>query len=153
MGKSAAESASAIAWLTSFSLPMTRTRLMSYSAVLNQWWLIVAGLKAKDFEHTSLINPFWQNPHNPQIPWSDSRRDRCHRPDRVPRRYGRTTQASRRPPSITPIFWQLDFREAVTWHAFPIVLTVFIMAFVDTMGTLIGLSARAGFLDEEGKLP
>jgi AGZA family xanthine/uracil permease-like MFS transporter len=33
------------------------------------------------------------------------------------------------------------------------VLTVFIMAFVDTMGTLIGLSARAGFLDEEGKLP
>jgi AGZA family xanthine/uracil permease-like MFS transporter len=57
------------------------------------------------------------------------------------------------PPSITPIFWQLDFREAVTWRAFPIVLTVFIMAFVDTMGTLIGLSARAGFLDEEGKLP
>ena len=27
------------------------------------------------------------------------------------------------------------------------------MAFVDTMGTLIGLSARAGFLDEEGRLP
>jgi AGZA family xanthine/uracil permease-like MFS transporter len=54
------------------------------------------------------------------------------------------------PPSITPIFWQLDFREAVTWRAFPIVLTVFIMAFVDTIGTLIGLSARAGFLDEEG---
>ena len=27
------------------------------------------------------------------------------------------------------------------------------MAFVDTMGTLIGLSARAGFLDENGNLP
>ena len=27
------------------------------------------------------------------------------------------------------------------------------MAFVDTMGTLIGLSARAGFLDEHGNLP
>ena len=27
------------------------------------------------------------------------------------------------------------------------------MAFVDTMGTLIGLSARAGFLDERGNLP
>jgi AGZA family xanthine/uracil permease-like MFS transporter len=34
-----------------------------------------------------------------------------------------------------------------------VVLTIFIMAFVDTMGTLIGLSARAGFLDREGKLP
>jgi adenine/guanine/hypoxanthine permease len=57
------------------------------------------------------------------------------------------------PPSITPILWQLDFRGAFTWRAFPIVLTIFIMAFVDTMGTLIGLSARAGFLDEKGQLP
>ena len=32
-------------------------------------------------------------------------------------------------------------------------LTIFIMAFVDTMGTLIGVSARAGFLDEHGNLP
>jgi AGZA family xanthine/uracil permease-like MFS transporter len=57
------------------------------------------------------------------------------------------------PPSISPIFWQLDFRGALTWRAFPVVLTIFIMAFVDTMGTLIGLSARAGFLDEHGQLP
>lgn len=57
------------------------------------------------------------------------------------------------PPSISPIVWQLDFRGAFTWRAFPIVLTIFIMAFVDTMGTLIGLSARAGFLDENGQLP
>jgi AGZA family xanthine/uracil permease-like MFS transporter len=57
------------------------------------------------------------------------------------------------PPSIAPIFWQLDFRGALSWRAFPVVLTIFIMAFVDTMGTLIGLSARAGFLDENGQLP
>jgi adenine/guanine/hypoxanthine permease len=57
------------------------------------------------------------------------------------------------PPSLRPIFWQLDFRGALTWNAFPIVLTIFIMAFVDTMGTLIGLSARAGFLDAKGNLP
>jgi AGZA family xanthine/uracil permease-like MFS transporter len=57
------------------------------------------------------------------------------------------------PPSIAPILWQLDFRGALTWRAFPVVLTIFVMAFVDTMGTLIGLSARAGFLDEEGQLP
>jgi AGZA family xanthine/uracil permease-like MFS transporter len=57
------------------------------------------------------------------------------------------------PPSLRPVLWQLDFRGAFTWHAFPVVLTIFIMAFVDTMGTLIGLSARAGFLDEKGNLP
>ncbi len=57
------------------------------------------------------------------------------------------------PPSIKPILWQLDFRGALTWQAFPVVLTIFVMAFVDTMGTLIGLSARAGFLDADGQLP
>ena len=58
-----------------------------------------------------------------------------------------------RPPSLQPIFWQMDVRGALTWGAFPIVLTIFIMAFVDTMGTLIGLSARASFLDKDGRLP
>jgi AGZA family xanthine/uracil permease-like MFS transporter len=57
------------------------------------------------------------------------------------------------PPSLKPLLWQLDLRGALSWKAFPIVLTIFIMAFVDTMGTLIGLSARAGFLDEKGNLP
>ena len=57
------------------------------------------------------------------------------------------------PPSVMPIVWKLDFKGALTWGSFPVVLTVFIMAFVDTMGTLIGLSARAGFLDAKGNLP
>ena len=57
------------------------------------------------------------------------------------------------PPGIRPILWQMDFRAALSWRAFPVVLTIFIMAFVDTMGTLIGLSARAGFLDQDGNLP
>jgi len=57
------------------------------------------------------------------------------------------------PPSLRPIVWQLDFRGAFSWAGFPVVLTIFIMAFVDTMSTLIGLSARAGFLDEHGNLP
>jgi adenine/guanine/hypoxanthine permease len=57
------------------------------------------------------------------------------------------------PPSIQPILWQMDFHGALSWRAFPVVLTIFIMAFVDTMGTLIGLSARAGFLDKDGNLP
>src|SRR5207249_10957711 len=57
------------------------------------------------------------------------------------------------PPSISPILFSVDFRGALSWRFFPIVLTIFIMAFVDTMGTLIGVSARAGFLDENGNLP
>src|SRR5205823_4311974 len=57
------------------------------------------------------------------------------------------------PPSISPILFSVDFRTALNWGFFPIVLTIFIMAFVDTMGTLIGVSARAGFLDEHGNLP
>jgi adenine/guanine/hypoxanthine permease len=57
------------------------------------------------------------------------------------------------PPSIRPILFQVDLRGALSWAFFPVVLTIFIMAFVDTMGTLIGLSARAGFLDANGNLP
>jgi AGZA family xanthine/uracil permease-like MFS transporter len=57
------------------------------------------------------------------------------------------------PPSLAPVFFKLDFKGVLTLGFFPVVLTIFIMAFVDTMGTLIGVSARAGFLDERGNLP
>ena len=35
----------------------------------------------------------------------------------------------------------------------PVVLIIFVMAFVDTVGTLIGLSARGNLLDKSGNLP
>jgi AGZA family xanthine/uracil permease-like MFS transporter len=57
------------------------------------------------------------------------------------------------PPSIKPILFQMDLHGIWNWAFFPVVLTIFVIAFVDTMGTLIGLSARAGFLDEDGNLP
>jgi AGZA family xanthine/uracil permease-like MFS transporter len=57
------------------------------------------------------------------------------------------------PPSLGPIFLKLDILGALTWGFFAVILTVFVMDFVDTMGTLIGVSARAGLLDEEGNLP
>jgi len=57
------------------------------------------------------------------------------------------------PPDITPILFQLDFQGALQPAFFPIVLTVFIMAFLDTVGTLLGLSMRADLLDEHGNLP
>ena len=57
------------------------------------------------------------------------------------------------PPSLSPIFLQLDIAGALTWGFFAVILTVFVMDFVDTMGTLIGVSARAGLLDAHGNLP
>ena len=63
------------------------------------------------------------------------------------------TSAVSLPPSPAPILGQLDITGALSPRAFPVVLIVFVMAFVDTIGTLIGLSARAGLLDDQGNLP
>jgi AGZA family xanthine/uracil permease-like MFS transporter len=57
------------------------------------------------------------------------------------------------PPSLEPIFLKLDIFGALSWGFFAVILTVFVMDFVDTMGTLIGLSYRANLLDEKGNLP
>jgi len=57
------------------------------------------------------------------------------------------------PPSIAPIAFQLDIAGALTLKALPVVVIIFVMAFVDTIGTLIGLSERAGLLDADGNLP
>jgi AGZA family xanthine/uracil permease-like MFS transporter len=57
------------------------------------------------------------------------------------------------PPSLAPILGQLDIAGALSVKGLPIVVIIFVMAFVDTIGTLIGLSSRAGFLDERGNLP
>lgn len=57
------------------------------------------------------------------------------------------------PPSVVPILGQLDITGALTIKAFPVILVMFVMIFVDTMGTLIGLSFKAGLLDKNGNLP
>ena len=57
------------------------------------------------------------------------------------------------PPSPGPLVLQLDIAGALSPKNLPIALIIFVMAFVDTVGTLIGLSARGGFLDEKGNLP
>ena len=57
------------------------------------------------------------------------------------------------PPSLSPILMELDISGALSLKNLPVVLIIFIMAFVDTVGTLIGLSARANLLDPKGNLP
>ena len=57
------------------------------------------------------------------------------------------------PPNPAPIILQLNLRGALSVGFFGVLLTIFVMAFIDTMGSLIGVSARAGFLDAHGNLP
>ena len=57
------------------------------------------------------------------------------------------------PPSIEPIFMKLDIMGALKWSFFPLIFTFFVGDFFSTLGTLIGVSAKADLLDEEGNLP
>ena len=57
------------------------------------------------------------------------------------------------PPSIAPIAGKLSFSGI---SIFDFIVVIFAFLFVDlfdTLGTLIGVSTKAGFLDKEGKLP
>ena len=57
------------------------------------------------------------------------------------------------PPPLTPIFLRLDIAGSLSWGMFSVVLTIFVMAFLDTIGTLIALGYKAEMLDENGNLP
>jgi adenine/guanine/hypoxanthine permease len=57
------------------------------------------------------------------------------------------------PPSLAPILFKLDLSAAFGWGFFGVLLTIFVMALVDTMGTLVGVSERASLLDDHGHLP
>ena len=57
------------------------------------------------------------------------------------------------PPSLAPTFLNIDFQGAMTWGFIGVITSVLVMDFVDTMGTLIGLSSRANLLDENDNLP
>ena len=57
------------------------------------------------------------------------------------------------PPDISPIFLHLDILGAMQWGLFSVILTIFVMALLDTLGTLIALAFRANLLDKNGNLP
>jgi len=57
------------------------------------------------------------------------------------------------PPDLRPLLFQIDLRHTLSWTFLGVLLIVFMMAFIDTLGSLIGLSAHAGFLDADGRLP
>ncbi len=57
------------------------------------------------------------------------------------------------PPSLEPIMFKLDIAGALNWGFISVILTVFVLDFLDTMGTLYAVSHRAGLLDKNGDLP
>nr|VFK25300.1 MAG: putative MFS transporter, AGZA family, xanthine/uracil permease [Candidatus Kentron sp. MB]VFK33461.1 MAG: putative MFS transporter, AGZA family, xanthine/uracil permease [Candidatus Kentron sp. MB]VFK76223.1 MAG: putative MFS transporter, AGZA family, xanthine/uracil permease [Candidatus Kentron sp. MB] len=57
------------------------------------------------------------------------------------------------PPSVAPIFWQFDFSQLFTLDMLLVLFTFLFVDMFDTVGTLVGVSSKAGMLDEKGKLP
>ena len=56
------------------------------------------------------------------------------------------------PDSIAPIFCQLQWGEIFTWDMLAVVFTFLFIDMFDTMGTVIGVSQKAGFVDEKGNI-
>lgn len=56
------------------------------------------------------------------------------------------------PPSIKPIFMQFEFEQILSSEMFIAVLTLLFVDMFDTIGTLVGVSTKAGML-KDGKIP
>lgn len=61
------------------------------------------------------------------------------------------------PPSIAPVFLKLDLSFLTSFpaimKALPFILALLLVDMFDNIGTLIGVTKRAGFLDKDGNLP
>ena len=55
--------------------------------------------------------------------------------------------------SLAPIAFQLDVPGVLRLSFLPVLLTLVLMSFLDTLGTLVGVGAAGGMLDEQGNLP
>lgn len=57
------------------------------------------------------------------------------------------------PPSISPVLFKMDFSSIGSLEFVVIIFSFLFVDLFDTLGTLIGVSTKAGFLNKEGKLP
>jgi AGZA family xanthine/uracil permease-like MFS transporter len=55
--------------------------------------------------------------------------------------------------SLAPIALKLDIPGVLRISFLPVLLTLFLMSFLDTVGTLVGVGAAGGMLDERGNFP
>ena len=57
------------------------------------------------------------------------------------------------PPSIEPIFFKFEFENILTRDMVVVVFTLLFVDIFDTIGTLVGVSNRAGMIDKNGRIP
>jgi AGZA family xanthine/uracil permease-like MFS transporter len=57
------------------------------------------------------------------------------------------------PPSLSPIFFKLNFKELLKPDMLIVIFTFLFVDMFDTVGTLIGVSAKANMLDSKGRVP
>lgn len=57
------------------------------------------------------------------------------------------------PPSLSPIFLKFEFAEIFTIDMLIVIFTFLFVDMFDTVGTLVGVSEKAGLLDKEGRVP
>jgi AGZA family xanthine/uracil permease-like MFS transporter len=57
------------------------------------------------------------------------------------------------PPSIAPVFLQLDIAGAFNLSMLTVILTFLLVDVFDTAGTMVGVATRAGLVGPDGKLP
>lgn len=57
------------------------------------------------------------------------------------------------PPSLAPVFCQFEWSSVLSLDMIVCVLTFLFIDMFDTIGTLIGVSSRAGMVDEHGNIP
>jgi len=69
--------------------------------------------------------------------------------------FGVTSWAGGRwaPPSLAPIFFKFDFSQIFTFDMLIVLFTFLFVDMFDTVGTLIGVSTKAGILDKNGEIP
>ena len=56
-------------------------------------------------------------------------------------------------PSLAPVFCKMDFSGILSLNFIVVIFSFLFVDLFDTIGTLIGVSSKAGMLDETGKLP
>ena len=57
------------------------------------------------------------------------------------------------PPSIAPIFFKFEWDKIFTKDMVVIIFTFLFVDMFDTIGTLVGVSTKAGMVDENGRIP
>ncbi|MCG8530534.1 MAG: NCS2 family permease, partial [Desulfovibrionales bacterium] len=57
------------------------------------------------------------------------------------------------PPSLEPLMFKFDFSKIFTADMAVVLFTFLFIDMFDTVGTLVGVGAKAGLLDERGRLP